>query len=247
MNRGSLNNAQSLLLGDESWFAKKGLNDHGYFPGTRGSCPNALSKSICKEEDCLARWDEKRSGCFWYARAAKAESPRQMYWIERLYQLTHQRPVGVGRCIGMAFARGLLAEKMGYAINWAAFAVKQCTRGRRKFVPFEEYKSNCERGQGVWPPNEVCELDESTLEGAPDDWMVNVKVRELDMELVSGFNFSNAVHIKPSRAISPPLYGSVDNLGRVILQPRGPVHVHFDDRADSDSDGEGGVRLNQRI
>ncbi|KAG0558477.1 hypothetical protein KC19_10G031300, partial [Ceratodon purpureus] len=242
MTQRSSNSAQSLLLGDESWFAKKGLNDYGYVPGVSGSFPNVLPKNICGEEDCVARWGQKSSGCFWYARAAKAESPRQMYRIERLYQLTHQRPVGVSRCIGMAFARGLLAEKKGYAINWAAFAVKQCTRGCRRFQTFEEYKNKCERGLGVWPPNEVSELEESTLEGAPDDWIVNRKVRELDMELLSGFDFSKAVHPKPSIVISSPLYGSVDNLGRDILQSCGPMRFLLGDHADSNSDGEGGRR-----
>lgn len=126
--------------------------------------------------------------------------------VEKLYQLTHQRPIGKQRSFGLAFGRGLLAEKLGYAVDWASFAAKQCLRGGKQFMTLEELRTKIHREGGDWPHNEVSDLDESELEGAPDDWEVNRQVWQMNTGLVNGYDLRDALPTKPDEVVAPPLY-----------------------------------------
>ncbi|KAG0568661.1 hypothetical protein KC19_6G036500 [Ceratodon purpureus] len=141
------------LIGDRhdgfSWTRK--LNNYGYLPGAPRRDRDALPDIVVNEEKCAKRWGPKQHGKFWYARPGSSESPRMIQRIESLYEVTHQRPMGKQRCIGLAFARGLIAEKLGHAVDWASFAAKQCQRGGRPFISLEELRSKTRRESGWWP------------------------------------------------------------------------------------------------
>ncbi|KAG0504203.1 hypothetical protein KC19_N006700 [Ceratodon purpureus] len=159
--------------GSPRWFfVDKKLNNYGYLPGAPRRDRDALPDIVVNEEKCAKRWGPKQHGKFWYARPGSSESPRMIQRIESLYEVTHQRPMGKQRCIGLAFARGLIAEKLGHAVDWASFAAKQCQRGGRPFISLEELRSKTRRESGWWPRIEASELNANDLEGAPDDWEV---------------------------------------------------------------------------
>ena len=117
--------------GDACWFhTEKGLNNVGYMPSGPCASKDLLPTTIVSEAMCNLRWVPREGGSYRYARRGHSESPRQCYRIERLFQITHQRPIKKSRCFGLAFGRGLLAKVLGYAVDWALFAEKQCARGR---------------------------------------------------------------------------------------------------------------------
>ena len=151
-----------------------------------------------------------KGGKFWYAKPGQSESPRQCYRIERLYQITHQRPIGRYKCIGLAFARGLIAEKRGFAVDWATFAAKICARGKKEFKTFEELRRHCREIGEPFPPNEIkkLDLDEDSLTGAPDDWLVNRNPDLLDPNLLQGFDLTLALPGVMPNIVHRPLYCS---------------------------------------
>ena len=183
-----------------------GLNDYGYVPGIGKGHGDPLPDSICSAEDCKRRWGDAVGGTYWYARMGRSESPLMRYRIELMYQLTHQRPIGSQRSIGLAFARGLLAEKLGYSINWAAFAEKQCSRGRKKFLSFEDFRTQCNNGGGDWPRNEVVADPDRLMPGAADDWEVNRKPRTMNVSLAQGYDLRASLPATPPTTIEPPLF-----------------------------------------
>ena len=139
-----------------------------------------LPKHVASERHCLDRWLRQSTCGFRYTRAAACESPRMQRRIEELFQLTHQRPIGSTRAIPLGFARGFLAEKRGYAINWVRSAENHCRRGKAPedpFVSFQVLKECCVEGNGFWPENEVPLDRAEDLEGADNDWEVNVPFR----------------------------------------------------------------------
>ncbi|KAG0563379.1 hypothetical protein KC19_8G026200 [Ceratodon purpureus] len=217
--------------GSPRWFfVELGLNNYGYIPGAPRRQRDALPDNVCNEAKCKDRWGQKSGGRFWYARANFGESPRMQYRVESLYQLTHQRPIGKQRAIGLAFARGLLAEKMGFAVDWASFAAKQCTRGGKAFLTIEELKRKTELENGEWPANEVLQLDEKDLQGAPDDWELNRQPRKMNMRLVKGYDLKDVLPKKPDLTVAPPLYSRLQT-----LQLCNAVTSNSD--SDSESDG----------
>lgn len=202
-------NTATPRRGSDAWFHKEiGLNNYGYIPGGPKHDRNSLPKTIANEGMCKLRWGHKKGGKFLYAKPDGGESPRQRYRIERLYQLTHQKPIGKTLGFGIAFGRGLIAEKLGHAVDWASYAAKQCSRGARPFETTEEFKRRCD-AEGKWfPENEVrnLDLDENTLEGAADDWEVNRHLRKLDMKKVKHYDLKDALPTIPSQLVRKPLY-----------------------------------------
>ena len=204
------------------WFTvEEGLNDFGYIPNAARSHRDYLPDSICSATDCRNRWGEPQGGQYKYARCANSESPRMRYRIELHFQKTHQKPIGARRGLGLAFARGVLAEKLGFAINWAAFAEIQCSRGHKRFISFGELRSLCENGDAVWPGNGVREVDESVLTGAPDDWLLNRNPRKLhSWRPTQGFDLRLALETRPESTISLPLHVQMDaSRGIVTINP----------------------------
>ncbi|KAG0504300.1 hypothetical protein KC19_N044500 [Ceratodon purpureus] len=213
--------------GSPRWFfVDKKLNNYGYLPGAPRRDRDALPDIVVNEEKCAKRWGPKQHGKFWYARPGSSESPRMIQRIESLYEVTHQRPMGKQRCIGLAFARGLIAEKLGHAVDWASFAAKQCQRGGRPFISLEELRSKTRRESGWWPRIEASELNANDLEGAPDDWEVNRHPRQMNMRLINGYDLKDALPTRPDTVVSPPLYGRV-------------VHIGVSSHADSDTASSG--------
>ncbi|KAG0504878.1 hypothetical protein M758_N012600 [Ceratodon purpureus] len=205
-------------LGSPNWFCvEKNLNDYGYVLGAPRRERDALPDDISNEEMCTQRWGEKRGGKFWYAKKGSSESPRMRYRVEKLYQETHQRPIGSQRGISLGFARGLITEKKGYAVDWATYAAKQCKRGKKPFQSMEALKSKTRAENGDWPRNEVYGEDEIYFDGAPDDWEVNRRVEHLDPRLVNAYNLREALPTVPEDIVAPPMYTSGRNL-RVTME-----------------------------
>ncbi|KAG0573464.1 hypothetical protein KC19_VG180600, partial [Ceratodon purpureus] len=126
----------SDYVGSREWFyIEKGLNNCGYIPGLSKSGKNDLPAAIVSEAECLARWKRDASG-FRYASMESEESPRMQDRIETLYRVTHQRPMGRTKATGLTFARGVLAKKKGYAVNWAKYAERQVQRRKKRGEPY---------------------------------------------------------------------------------------------------------------
>ena len=170
------------IKGTKNWLRRdQGLNDIGYIPGIREGEPGYMPHTVASVKHCIDRWGPMEGGRFRYDRPGRCESPRMQRNIEILYQKTHQRPIGAVKAFGLAFARGLIAEMFGYAVDWAGFAMKQCRRGKKLTLPFESFedlRAKCERGEAKWPPNEVSAEGLDELEGAPDDWEINRNARK---------------------------------------------------------------------
>ena len=66
--------------------------------------------------DCCARW-KKDGSEYRYGVEESMESPKMQDRIESFYEATHLRPMNRTRSMGLTFARGILAEKKGYAVN----------------------------------------------------------------------------------------------------------------------------------
>ncbi|KAG0559418.1 hypothetical protein KC19_10G103000 [Ceratodon purpureus] len=197
--------------GDPRWFhEEEGLNRRGYVPGAAATAAFSLPHNVASKSMCERRWGPMKGGKFWYAKPGQSESPRQCYRIERLYQITHQRPIGRYKCIGLAFARGLIAEKRGFAVDWATFAAKICARGKKEFKTFEELRRHCREIGEPFPPNEIkkLDLDEDSLTGAPDDWLVNRNPDLLDPNLLQGFDLTLALPGVMPNIVHRPLYCS---------------------------------------
>ncbi|KAG0609735.1 hypothetical protein M758_7G010200 [Ceratodon purpureus] len=197
--------------GDPRWFhEEEGLNKRGYVPGAAATAAFSLPHNVASKSMCERRWGPMKGGKFWYAKPGESESPRQCYRIERLYQITHQRPIGRYKCIGLAFARGLIAEKRGFAVDWATFAARICARGKKDFRTFEELRRHCREIGEPFPPNEIkkLDLDEDSLTGAPDDWLVNRNPDLVDPNLVQGFDLTLALPEVPPSTVHRPVYCS---------------------------------------
>ena len=198
-----------MSRGDPQWFhIEVGLNDQGYIPGAPADHPDSLPKKVVSEAMCSDRWGPRSSGSFWYAKPGRSESPRQIYRIDKLYQLTHQRPMGKQKFIGIAFARGLVAEKLGYAVNWASFAAKTCARGRKPFETIAEHMRRVKSDPAWCPSFDVVDvnLDENTLEGAADDWEINIHMESQNKRLIQGYDLRQALPVHPASIVKPPSY-----------------------------------------
>ena len=219
-----------LVPATARWFrVTEGLNDMGYIPNSPRSHRDHLPDWICTVKDCRKRWGDAQGGQFWYARCGRAESPQMRYRIELLFQKTHQKPIGPRRAIGFAFARRLLAEKLGFAVKWAAFAEIQCGRGGKRFMSFTELRSLCNNGEAKWPRNGVREVDNSILTGAPDDWQVNRNPRTtLLWRPTQGFDLRLSLETPPEKTISTPLYGRQNAArGKSIQSPSTTKYPKF--------------------
>ena len=152
---------------------------------------SAMPPTLVPQEQVEARWLRPEGYAFRYARPGNSESPRMQGRIGRLYQDVHQRTVPRSKTIGLAFARGLLAEKLGYSVNWSEFAFKVCTRGKKKDIPFRRYKRP-----------RVPETEDD--EGADSDWEVNLKVPLRAEESLPTYDRRQHIHPKPPSTIKPP-------------------------------------------
>ena len=206
-----------MSRGESPWFHnEEGLNDEGYIPGAPGDHPSSLPKNVVSEAMCADRSGPRSSGSFWYAKPGRSESPRQIYRIEKLYQLTHQRPMEKQKFFGLAFGR----SSLGHALNWASFAAKTCARGRKPFETLEEHMRRIKSDPYWCPSNDAVDvnLDENTLEGAEDDWSVNRNMRSLDKRLVRGYNLKHALPVYPASTVEAPTYkGNVGGAGMKLI------------------------------
>ena len=189
----ALENAEDKGPGSIWWFrVHEGLNGCGVIPGTN------LDNRHCSRAEYVSFWGEKNyhNG----GRYKRRVSPRMVRRIRHLYQRCFQKPVGAADAIPYHFGRGLLAERNGHPVNWAAYARKMTHRGtgdtahlgptqgppielRRKGEPFVflsmEDLRKITRPEN-WPKNEAgVETDDE--EGSDSDWDVNV-IYEQDEE-----------------------------------------------------------------
>ena len=128
--------------------------------------------------------------------------------IELLYQNAHQCPIGKVKAFSVAFARGLLAEMMGYAVDRAGYAMKARRRGKkmsRPFESFEDLKAKFARGKAQWPKNEV-QVGSKELESARNDWEINKNARKYTQ--AATFNLGFYMDSLPSKVGTQPLWGS---------------------------------------
>ena len=210
-------------IGTAAWFhSAKGLNNFGYLPGFPRSYPCHLPASLVSEKDCRARWDRVAAG-FRYASKGREESPTMQDRIEELFAITHQRPVGSTKTIGVAFARGILAERMGFAVNWAEFARKQCQRRHSTYEPLREnviVKHASEDRPHYWIFDEETKKVVLRLQGCADDWTLNNKFKDpRNLHTVEDFDFRSTFDKYPPQIIGRPLYvpvalwqGTTENL-----------------------------------
>lgn len=190
-----------VTYGTVPWFHHdQGLNDQGYIPGIRETEKCCLSKILANEADCLRRWGKKTHGGFKFNRRGWSESPRMCRRIEALYRATHQRPLPRTRVVGLAFARGLIAEKKGYLVNWAVFAFKQCHRGKYDVY---NWRSKLPEGDGA----SSGDTGDDDLEGAEDDWDINRQYKAFPGHHVPEFDIRRDLNPKPSSIIERPIYG----------------------------------------
>ena len=205
----SLREYRIPVKGTKDWLhMDQGLNDVGYIPGIREGESGYMGRNIVSVDQCVDRWGPMEGGRFRYDRPGRCESPKMQHSMELLYQKTHQRPIGKVKAIGLAFARGLLAEKLGYAVDWAGFAMKACRRGKKMSQPFESFddlKAKCARGEAKWPENEVHPGGEAGLQGAPDDWEINRHARKFTA--ANTFNLGRWLQPPPPTVIERPLWG----------------------------------------
>ena len=179
--------AEDRSIGSVWWFREiLGLNGYGAIPGTD------LGADECSRAEYVEFWGRKNynNGC----RYKRKVSPKMVRRIRHLYQLCFQRPVGCSEAIPYHFGRGLLAERNGHPINWAAYARKMTHRGTgdiahlgrgvqqqgqltRNGVPFsfvtmEELRLKTSAED--WPKNEVG-AESGDEEGSASDWNLNVQ------------------------------------------------------------------------
>ena len=176
--------------GSTWWFkTMQGLNAVGYILGTN------LGNNICSKQDYEAFWGRK--GYNNGTRYKPYVSPRMVRRIRHLYQRVFQRPIGSADALPYHFARGLLAERNGYPINWAAYARKVTHRGtgdtyhmggtsrqplqlKKKGIAFEFISLEDLRQRtpaGMWPKHEAAKESDGE-EGRDDDWELNVQFPE---------------------------------------------------------------------
>lgn len=139
-----------------------------------------------------------------------------------MYQLCFQRPVGSAEAIPYHFGRGLLAERNGHPVNWAAYARKMTHRGtgdrahlgekgtppgelRRNGLPFafvtmEELRKRTRPED--WPKNEaVAETEDE--EGHDTDWEVNVEFMPDDNDVANLIRLGKSRNLCPQEATTP--------------------------------------------
>ncbi|KAG0573964.1 hypothetical protein KC19_VG225600 [Ceratodon purpureus] len=117
----------------EPWFKRCMLHpSHGFIP----SDPDA--RHISPISDVVAHWGKKHG-----ARYTFQESNGRDYflYVAELFQQVHQGPM-FHQTLPLHFARGLLEEAKGNAMNWTAFAMLRCFPGSRKrpFRPWGPYE-----------------------------------------------------------------------------------------------------------
>ncbi|KAG0571824.1 hypothetical protein KC19_VG045900 [Ceratodon purpureus] len=190
---------------------------------------------MVSEQDCRARWERVAAG-FCYASEGREESPTMHDRIEELFAITHQRPIGSTKTIGVAFARGILAEKMGFAVNWAEFARKQCQRRHATYEPLRErvtIKHAAEDRPQYWIFDEETKKLEYRLPGCVEDWTLNNKYKDpREHHTVEDFDFCTLFDKYPSQVIGRPVYErlalwqggkSLDNERGTSSETSGPV------------------------
>lgn len=154
------------------WFATVvGLNAVGFIPGTD------LGEETLSRAEYESFWGVKNYNNG--TRYKRVVSPRMVRRIRGLYQMVFQRPIGITDALPYHFARGLLAERKGVQVNWAAYARKMTHRGtgdtahlpRKSNVGAAQPKRLCRGGKEFkfmsmealrsvtplekWPKNEV--------------------------------------------------------------------------------------------
>ena len=81
--------------GDSSWFhEEKGLNKSRYRLGAPEDHIDFVPNSLVDEAMCARRWGPRKHGSSRYAKPGCGESPRMCYRLEKLHQISHQRPMG---------------------------------------------------------------------------------------------------------------------------------------------------------
>lgn len=193
-----------------AWFhTHKGLNNIGYIPGQSQTEVHHLPMSIVSDEECMARWKRDKSG-FRYACDESEESPRMQERIENLFRLTHHRAMGRTKAIGLHFARRLLAEKKGYAINWAEFACRRAKRGMKQGHMYID-RPIVETNQTPWRRAWIFDSEKGTavydLERAEDDWEVNREVFSPGPNVgLETFQRPAGLHVHPCHIVDRPRY-----------------------------------------
>ncbi|KAG0572892.1 hypothetical protein KC19_VG132700 [Ceratodon purpureus] len=197
--------------GSPEWFhSEKGLSKVGYIPGQSWSELNHLPMFIVSDSDCLEQCKRDKSG-FRYASVDSEESPMMQNCIEELFRLTHQRPIlGRTKAIGLHFARGILAEKKGYAVNWAEFASRIARRAKKK----GQVLSNKPIVETNWTPKRrawVFDREKGSavyeLETTADDWELNrVIPRDSNIPEPDSFDLRSTLSKYPTQTVGRPLY-----------------------------------------
>ncbi|KAG0571794.1 hypothetical protein KC19_VG043100 [Ceratodon purpureus] len=116
------------------------------------------------------------------------------------------------KSIGLTFARGLLAEKKGYAVNWAEYAAIQFLRYRKRdtqmytFGPGHRHMRNKGREHEYrFDAGKECVVHD--LVGAEDDWELNwtLSISDISPENTM-YDIRSRLPSYPSQEIQHPLY-----------------------------------------
>ena len=180
-----------------------------------------MLERIANQEDCIKRWGVKLHSTYNFTRRGWSESPRMVHRIKSLYRKCHQRSFPKSKQIGLAFARGIIAEKRGYLVNWAAFAYKQCHRGK---VDIVNSGRKHEEGTEHEGEDDDSTADEDNLEGALDDWDLNRQWKDFPDTRSLPFNIQSQL---PQRVLS---YGVDRTLYGKAQERQGSIsflHLHF--------------------
>jgi hypothetical protein len=101
------------MEGSVVWFSiLQGLNDYGHMTDVHAS------KKEVKE------WFGMRLRRGEWRYTFRNQSPRMNHKITYLHQLVFQRTLHQKGYFPFGFARGILAEKHGYIVDWASYAEK---------------------------------------------------------------------------------------------------------------------------
>jgi hypothetical protein len=155
--------------GSGAWFqAREGLNGYGHIPSS------GMRDAQATKEEVQARFGLRSKRGEWLY-TSRNESPRMRHTIRYLYQRVFQRTISEKGYFPYGFARGIMAERHGWAVNWVAYAHKMSAYGSRPFECIEERQQRIAEHGGSTPPHAVAP-DWSGKEASANDWEVNVIV-----------------------------------------------------------------------